>query len=104
MVSLGHWGERNAHCTVGPVPAPLRIGFLGCGRAAASLHLPALERLDGVEAVAVADLDETRAREVAAAHGVPRVHRDVTALVKDEDIDLVAVCTPPREHAAAAHA
>ena len=86
------------------MPAPLRIGFIGCGRAAATLHLPALERVDGVEAVAVADVDERRARELAAAHRIPRVHRDAGALARDEDVDLVAVCTPPHEHAAAAHA
>ncbi len=86
------------------MPAPLRIGFVGCGRATATLHLPALKRLDGVEAVAVADVDEARAREVAAAHGIARVHNDADALVRDAGIDLVAVCTPPRQHAALAHA
>jgi predicted dehydrogenase len=86
------------------VPAPLRIGFVGCGRATATLHLPALKRLDLVEAVAVADTDESRARAVAAAHGVPRVHGDAAALANDAEVDLVAVCTPPRGHAEAAHA
>jgi len=85
------------------VPAPLRIGFLGCGRATATLHLPALRRVDAVEVVALADVDEARARELAAAHGVARVHPDAAALAADDDVDLVAVCTPPRHHALPAH-
>ena len=86
------------------MPAPLRIGFVGCGRATATLHLPALKRLDGVEAVAVADLNEARAAQVAAAHGVPRVHGDAAALAQDDGVELVAVCTPPLKHAVPAHA
>ncbi len=86
------------------MPAPLRIGLVGCGRATATLHLPALKGLRGLEAVALADVDAARAREVAAAHGVPRIHADAAALAEDGGVDLVAVCTPPREHAAAAHA
>jgi predicted dehydrogenase len=60
--------------------------------------------VDGVEAVAVADVDEERAREVAAAHGIARVHRDAAALAADDGVDLVAVCTPPRHHALPARA
>ncbi|HEV7846270.1 MAG TPA: Gfo/Idh/MocA family oxidoreductase [Thermoleophilaceae bacterium] len=81
---------------------PLGIGFLGCGRATATLHLPALARLDGVEVVAVADLDEPRADEVARRHGIARVHEGIEELVGDERVELVAVCTPPRQHAEAA--
>jgi myo-inositol 2-dehydrogenase / D-chiro-inositol 1-dehydrogenase len=84
------------------VPAPLRIGFLGCGRAAARLHLPALEHVDGVEAAAVADLDQARATRLAADRGIPRVYADLAALAADDEIDLIAVCTPPRHHAVAA--
>jgi predicted dehydrogenase len=54
--------------------------------------------------VALADVDETRARELAAAHGIERVHRDAAALAADDGVDLVAVCTPPRHHALPAHA
>jgi myo-inositol 2-dehydrogenase / D-chiro-inositol 1-dehydrogenase len=78
---------------------PLRIGFVGCGRVAADLHLPALARIDGVEAVALADPDTACARRVAGAFGVPRVHPDAATLAADPTVDLVAVCSPPRHHA-----
>jgi len=85
------------------VPAlPLRLGFAGCGRVTADLHLPALARVEGIEAVAVADPDATRAREVAARFGIAAVHADAAALAADPGVDLVAVCSPPRHHAEAA--
>jgi predicted dehydrogenase len=84
------------------VAASLRIGFLGCGRATATLHLPALVRLEGVQVVAVSDLDGPRASELARRHGIARVHAGIDELVGDDGVDLVAVCTPPRHHAAAA--
>jgi myo-inositol 2-dehydrogenase/D-chiro-inositol 1-dehydrogenase len=84
------------------VAVPFGIGFLGCGRATATLHLPALARLEGVEAVAVADLDRARADEVARRHGIAGVHAGIEELVRDERVELVAVCTPPRHHAEAA--
>ena len=79
--------------------APLRIGFVGCGRVTAELHLPALARLEGVEAVALADPDTACARRVAGEFGIARVHPDAATLAADPAVDLVAVCSPPRHHA-----
>jgi predicted dehydrogenase len=80
---------------------PLRVAFAGCGRATATLHLPALARVAGVEVVAVADPDVGAARAVAARFGIGAVHDDPAALL-DGDADLIAVCTPPAGHAAVA--
>ncbi len=78
---------------------PLRIGFVGCGRVTAELHLPALARVEGVEAVALADPDTACARRVAGEFGIARVHPDAATLAADPAVDLVAVCSPPRHHA-----
>jgi len=78
---------------------PLRIGFVGCGRVTAELHLPALARLEDVEAVALADPDTACARRVAGEFGIARVHPDAATLAADPAVDLVAVCSPPRHHA-----
>src|SRR5215216_4899013 len=79
---------------------PLRVGIAGCGRVS-ELHLRALAAVDGIEVVAVMDVDGVRARAVASRFGVARVVDDVAAL--GQAADVVAVCTPPREHAALAH-
>ena len=61
----------------------------------AEQHLATLRRLDDVEVAAVCDVDEARARELAA--GVP-VYDDWRELIELEKPDAVFVCTPPLLH------
>jgi predicted dehydrogenase len=76
----------------------LRVGVVGCGIGQA--HVRAYESLpDQFEVVAICDLDETMAREVAAAHEIPRVFTDLAELCRVDDLDVVDVCTPSYLHA-----
>lgn len=79
----------------------LRVGVIGCGRVAEARHLPALGGLDGARVVALADTDAARLEALGRAHGVARLHKDHRALLDEDGIDAVAVCTPPRFHAEA---
>ena len=36
----------------------IKIGIIGCGRAAENLHLPALQKMTDAEVVALADVDK----------------------------------------------
>jgi predicted dehydrogenase len=54
--------------------------------------------------VAVADVDPERARAFARPWGIPRAYASLAELLLEEDVDLVHVCTPPRQHAALAKA
>jgi predicted dehydrogenase len=72
----------------------VRVGIIGAGWMAAQ-HMATLERLDGVVVVAVCDLDETRAREVA---GKAPTYTDWKQLIAREAPDALFVCTPPLAH------
>lgn len=74
----------------------LRVGIVGCGGVSRS-HLSAYARIDGVEVVAVCDVDLLRARAVAAEHGVAGVYDDVEGVL-GHGVDLVSVCTPHPTH------
>ncbi len=37
------------------MPEPVRLAVVGCGRIAQAAHLPALEKANGIQLVAVAD-------------------------------------------------
>ena len=52
--------------------APLRLALVGCGRATARLHLPALRRVPSVDVVALADRHPERDAVDADAEGVMR--------------------------------
>ena len=77
----------------------VRVGFVGCGRVTETRHLAALGSRGGVEPSALADVDAARLSRLADAHGVARCYVDWRGLVRDENVDVVAVCVPPALHA-----
>ncbi|MEQ0558209.1 Gfo/Idh/MocA family oxidoreductase [Amycolatopsis sp. NEAU-NG30] len=81
------------------MPAPIhRIAIVGTG-AIATAHAAAM-RAAGRRArlVSVVDLEPGRARAFAAEHDVPSVYPSLAELLAHEDVDLVHLCTPPRQH------
>jgi UDP-N-acetyl-2-amino-2-deoxyglucuronate dehydrogenase len=76
----------------------MRVAQIGCGQISAA-HLQAYAASPLVELVAVVDVDETAARETAAAHGgVPWSTRFEDVLERP-DVDLVSIATPHHLHA-----
>jgi predicted dehydrogenase len=78
---------------------PLGVGIVGCGRAAEELHLPGLRAVNGLDAAALADVDERRLDRVGNRFEVRRRFGDYRELVNDPAIDIVAVCVPAGLHA-----
>ncbi len=68
----------------------LRIGIIGLGGIARP-HCEAIANLDGVEVVAVADLLEEKRRQYMEKYDIPKGYPSHTELLKDDEIDAVAV-------------
>lgn len=79
----------------------IKIGIIGCGGIANGKHMPSLSKLKDVEMVAFCDIEVSRAEEAKAQYGTPdaKVYADYKELLKDQEIDVVHVCTPNRSHA-----
>ena len=77
---------------------PLRAGIVGLGWAGEQ-HLKSYVDLPGVEAVALAGLEEERLEALGESYGVPNLYKDYEGLVAREDLDVVSVCTPNHLHA-----
>ncbi len=79
----------------------IRVGIIGCGGIAFGKHMPAAQKIDGVEMVAFCDIIEERAEKAAAAYGAAgaKVYTDYRKLLKDVSIEAVYVLTPNRSHA-----
>ncbi|MFI8255281.1 Gfo/Idh/MocA family protein [Streptomyces filamentosus] len=78
----------------------IRTAIVGTGGIAGACHVPALRaQAHRAEIVAVVDADALRAEEFAAEHGVPAVHTDLHAMLREQRPDLVHLCTPPFLHA-----
>lgn len=82
----------------------IRLGVIGCGGAAESLHLPALRRVGGVRVAALADVDASRLARVARRFGVARRYIGYEELIEVGDVDAVAICVPPALHESVARA
>jgi myo-inositol 2-dehydrogenase/D-chiro-inositol 1-dehydrogenase len=80
------------------VSGPLRVGVVGCGRVAATRHLPALRALPEASIVALADLDPVRLHGVADQFDVLRRYAEVERLLDDAAVEAVAVCVPAEHH------
>ncbi|MFF3438825.1 Gfo/Idh/MocA family protein [Streptosporangium sp. NPDC002721] len=75
-----------------------RAAIVGTG-AIATAHAGALAACDGrASLVAVADIDLGRARDFAGTWNVPAAHGGLTELLREHEVDLVHLCTPPLLH------
>jgi UDP-N-acetyl-2-amino-2-deoxyglucuronate dehydrogenase len=77
----------------------IRIGVVGCGRISAN-HFQAIEAHQSDLALsAVCDSDPNALRAACEKHAV-RGYANLTGLLEDSDVDLVALCTPSGLHSA----
>lgn len=80
----------------------IRIGLIGAGNICQNAHIPAYLKQSDVELVAVCDLNEQRAKEVAAKYNIKHVARTIEDLVALDDVDAVSICVWNNAHARAA--
>lgn len=79
--------------------APIRIAVVGLG--VGRLHLEALATMPERYTVhALCDLDSQRLDDNARRFGAAHATKDLQAILDDDAVELVALCTPPNGHAA----
>lgn len=77
----------------------LGVGIIGAGLVTQAIHLPALATLaDRFRVVHLMDVDEQTGAAVAARSGA-RFSTTVADLLADDQVELVAVCSPHQFHA-----
>jgi len=79
------------------VDRKIRVAVVGCGRISRN-HFASIEKhASDLELVAVCDVNPETLREHADKYGVPG-HADMDEMLREERIDLVALCTPSGLH------
>ncbi|MFC3883991.1 Gfo/Idh/MocA family protein [Bacillus songklensis] len=76
----------------------LKVGVIGCGSIAQHRHLPEYALHQDAELVAVCDIVEERAKEVAEKYGV-KPYTSYEELLQSGEVEAVSVCTPNYLHA-----
>ncbi|MFI9766618.1 Gfo/Idh/MocA family protein [Streptomyces sp. NPDC052415] len=84
-----------------PESAPLGVAVIGTGRMGADHVRRIQEVISGARVTAVVDVDEERAKAVAARAGGCAVHTDPAAAMASADVDAVLVASPGPAHEAA---
>ncbi len=74
----------------------VRVGFIGAGNLANSIHYPCLASLPDVELVANCDLVVDKARETAERFGIPQTFTDYEEMLAEVDPQVVYVIMPPQ--------
>ena len=75
----------------------MKIGIIGLGRIG-KVHLNAIAQAQGCEVVAVTDIDQEVARQLAQKHQIAHVMDTDEALITHKDVDAVWICSPSNEH------
>ncbi|MDW7658226.1 MAG: Gfo/Idh/MocA family oxidoreductase [Bacillota bacterium] len=72
-----------------------RIGIIGCGGMANSVHLPSLSEIENCEIIAVCDLVEEKVNRAAEKYNVPKRYTDHLEMLKSESFDGVVCLVEP---------
>lgn len=75
-----------------------RVGLVGAGEVVRRFYLPVFRSRADIRVQAICSRDRRRATEVAQLLDIPTVAADHRALLDDEGIESVLVCTPPHTH------
>lgn len=80
---------------------PLRVALVGCGKITERLALPQLRRCPGAEVSALVDIRRSTANAIADTFGIARKHiwTDWRQMLREADVDVVAVNVPNALHA-----
>src|SRR6267142_1705264 len=74
-----------------------RAGVIGCGLMG-KMHAAALRATPGVTLSALADIDDSRLKQVGEENGVPGLYHDYREMLSHEQLDLVTISTQAPLH------
>jgi predicted dehydrogenase len=76
-----------------------RIGIVGLGSIAQTIHLPILSKFPDVEIVAICDVDRAKAQFVADKFKIRRYYNNFEKMIAiEQDLDGIDICTPTILH------
>ena len=72
--------------------------MIGCGNVTEKKSAPSFNKIVGSKLVAVGSRSPGKAEDYARRHGIPRWHRDPFEVIRDPEVDIVYIATPPGPH------
>ena len=75
----------------------LKVGIVGCGWISRNVHIPTWRRMPNIRISAVTDLNQEARKKIASELDV-KEYADMDAMLCDEGIDIIDICTPTSSH------
>lgn len=75
-------------------PKTWRVAFCGAGQIVQRSHIPTFQRIPGVEAVALCDVNQARAQQVARETNIPKTYTDYRVMLAEVKPDITVIATP----------
>jgi predicted dehydrogenase len=75
-----------------------KVALVGAGGISGAHCRAWLSLPEQFELVAICDIDESRARQVAQQYHIPQVYTDYTALCQSAEVEIIDLLTPPLLH------
>jgi len=69
-------------------------GIVGLGSIAKGAHLPAINKSENSELIAVCSRSESKAKEWAKQFGAKKAYSDYSRMIRDPEIDVIDITTP----------
>lgn len=76
----------------------IRWGMIGTGNVTELKSAPSFNKVENSRLVAVGNRTHEKAKDYAARHGVSVVHEDPYDVIRDPEVDVVYIATPPGSH------
>lgn len=76
----------------------IRWGMIGTGNVTELKSAPSFNKIEGSQLLAVGNRTAEKAEDYAARHGVPTVHKDPFDVIRNPEVDIVYIATPPGSH------
>ncbi|MCW4029799.1 MAG: Gfo/Idh/MocA family oxidoreductase [Candidatus Bathyarchaeota archaeon] len=75
----------------------VNVAIIGCGWAAES-HISAWRQVKNYNVISVVDINETLASKTATKWNIPSNYSSMTEALKQQNVDIIDICTPPKAH------
>ena len=72
--------------------------MIGTGNVTEKKSAPSFNKIEHSRLVAVGNRTPEKAEDFAARHGIPTVHKDPFDVIRNPEVDIVYIATPPGSH------
>ncbi len=76
----------------------MKVGIIGCGSITQFGHLPAIQKTDLIDLIALCDLDELLLKNISSTYKISKTYVDYKDLLDNKEIEAIIIAVPDPYH------